>query len=69
MTIREAAAKLGYSENYVYQLVERGRLRAEKRGGRWHVFESAVKSFEPRPVGRPFAEAEDWTECFLDDEI
>lgn len=54
LTTAEAAERLGLAQSYVYYLISQGRLDAVRLGGRMLlVDEKSVKSFKPRPRGRP----------------
>lgn len=49
---KEAAARLGVSEQRVRQLCEAGEF-GEKFAGRWVVTAAELRAFKPRPRGRP----------------
>lgn len=54
MTVSEAAEHLGVCEQRVYQLVGRGRIKAQRFGQRVLILdEDSVKTFKPMPAGRP----------------
>ena len=44
MTSKEAAQKLGYTQDYVGQLLRSGRLPGKRIGGHWHVENTAVEA-------------------------
>lgn len=50
---KEAAARLGVSEQRVRQFCEEGRLEARKFAGRWVITEAELRAFKLRPTGRP----------------
>ena len=37
LTVPEAARRLGFTLKYVYDLLHSGRLKAEKKKGRWKI--------------------------------
>ena len=49
---KEAATRLGISEQRVRQFCEEGRL-GTKFAGRWVIPETALRTFKPNPTGRP----------------
>lgn len=54
LTTLEAAERLGVGQSRVYQLIEQGRLKAKRIGGRLLLIEVAsVRSFKRLPRGRP----------------
>jgi excisionase family DNA binding protein len=53
LTVNEAAARLRVSRRRVRQLIEEGRLRAERVGPVYVIKESALGRVRYRPVGRP----------------
>jgi excisionase family DNA binding protein len=53
MSIPEAARRLGFTLKYVYDLVQAGRLAAQKIEGKWRIAASDVEQLaEKREVGR-----------------
>lgn len=44
LTPTQAAEKLGFTENYVRQLCDMGKLIATKYNGRWWIFEQQYKN-------------------------
>lgn len=53
LTVTEAAARLGVHRSRIQQLIEAGRLKAEKLGPVYMIMESDLKAVRFRPVGRP----------------
>lgn len=54
MTTIEAAAELRVSLRGVQKMIERGALKAERRGRDWWITPAAVEAARKRPaVGRP----------------
>jgi excisionase family DNA binding protein len=53
LTVNEVAGRLGVSRRRVRQLIEAGRLRAERVGAVYVIRESALGRVRYRPVGRP----------------
>lgn len=51
---KEAATRLGVSEQRVRQFCEKGRL-GTKFAGRWVMTEAELRAFKPHPTGRPKA--------------
>lgn len=56
VTVTEAAKLRGVSRAAIHELVQRGRLRAERRFGRVLLYRSEIESFEkekpgPKPSG------------------
>ena len=49
---KEAAARLGVSEQRIRQFCEGGRL-GRKFAGRWVMTEKELRAFKLRPTGRP----------------
>lgn len=49
---KTAAEKLGVSERRVRVFCEEGRL-GTRLGGRWVITEAELRTFKPRPTGRP----------------
>jgi excisionase family DNA binding protein len=57
--VPEAARLRGVSTASIFQLIQRGRLRAEKLLGRTLVYRSEVENFEPQKPGvKPKTESE-----------
>jgi len=50
---KEAATRLGVSEQRVRQFCEEGRLGTKKFAGRWVITEAELRAFKLRPTGRP----------------
>lgn len=53
LTTAEAAARLGVTPVRVWQLINEGRLRAQKHGRDWQIRPKDLESIEERPIGRP----------------
>ena len=54
LTTIEAAKKLGVGQSYVFKLIEQGRLKAQRLGGKMLLVDGAsVARFERKPRGRP----------------
>ena len=53
LTVNEVAERLRVSRRRVRQLIEAGRLRAERVGPIYLIRESALERVRYRPVGRP----------------
>jgi excisionase family DNA binding protein len=53
ISINEAARLRGVSHTAIQDLIKRGKLAALEVGGRRLLSRSQVKSFQPKPVGRP----------------
>jgi len=58
MTTTEAAAALNVTRAWVWQIIKRGDLAAEKRGRDWWIEPDEVERYrrERRPAHRPAAE-------------
>ncbi len=56
ITVQEAARIRSVSGASVFQLIQRGRLRAEKVLGRTLVYRSEIENFEPQAPGVKSAE-------------
>ena len=52
MDTKQAAVRLGVSEQRVRQLCEAGDF-GKKFAGRWMITEAELRRFKPRPTGRP----------------
>jgi excisionase family DNA binding protein len=54
LTTIEASKKSGLSHNYIWQLLQSGRLEGEKKGRDWLVYEDSLQAFlaQPRLPGR-----------------
>lgn len=53
LTVDEAAQIIGVSTARVRQFIGQNRLQAIMRGGSWFLKFDEVKSFRPKPRGRP----------------
>lgn len=53
LTVEEAAELLECHVNWIYRLLNQGRLRYLKFGRFYQIYASSVRKFKPRPVGRP----------------
>jgi excisionase family DNA binding protein len=53
LTTRQAAERLGVSEQAVRDLIRRQVLQAEKFGAMWVIHEEIINAFKPRKRGRP----------------
>ena len=52
-TVKQAAEILDVGDQRVRDLIQEGRLEAEKIGQMWFVDKASVDNFEKLPVGRP----------------
>lgn len=52
LTLREAAVRLGKSERQIRYLIQQGRLRAEKRDGRWAIASDDLPRNEAQQSGQ-----------------
>lgn len=53
ITTNEAAAELGVTRQRVLQLIQDGRLKAEKFGNVYMIQRADLSNIEERPMGRP----------------
>lgn len=53
LSVKDAADVLEISEQRVKQLIYEERLKAEKVGNQWIIFESDLEAVKERPTGRP----------------
>ena len=53
LTVKQAATKIGVSVPRVHQLIQEGRLPAEKLGRDWIIETSDLEKLKLRPTGRP----------------
>lgn len=54
LSTSEAAIKIGVDERHVRLLLDQGKLKGQKVGGRWIVSAAAVENFTRHPTkGRP----------------
>jgi excisionase family DNA binding protein len=54
LTVAEAAERLSVAASHVYRLIQQGRLRAIRFGGKALLVDAqSVRAFKPRPKGRP----------------
>ncbi len=53
LTVKQVATKLGVSVPRVHQLIQEGRLPAEKLGRDWIIETSDLEKLKLRPTGRP----------------
>ncbi len=44
VTVPEAARRLGFTLKYVYDLLYSGRLKAEKKKGRWRISKGEIEA-------------------------
>lgn len=56
LTVGDAAKRLGRSVQWVYKLLQQGRLRHERFGAVYQIYASSVEDFTPLPVGKPPAQ-------------
>lgn len=54
-TIKEAAARLGVSVQYVHRLVQQGRLHGQMRGDVWLLDPESLRRFEETRKRKPKA--------------
>ncbi len=57
LSVKDAAAALGFSEQRIKQLIYEERLRAEKIGNQWIIVEADLETVKDRQTGRPKKEA------------
>lgn len=55
LSTKEVAAKLGVTPIRVRQLIQQGRLAAQRIGRDYAIEEKALDKIAPRPLGRPKA--------------
>ncbi|MCP1411001.1 helix-turn-helix domain-containing protein [Paenarthrobacter sp. A20] len=70
LSIPELAKRLNVNESRARQLVQSGRIRGQRVGGRWIVEEADAAQYRPgKPAGRPLSERSAWQlmSCFWDD--
>ncbi|MCT9870866.1 helix-turn-helix domain-containing protein [Paenarthrobacter aurescens] len=70
LSIPELAKRLNVNESRARQLVQSGRIRGQRVGGRWIVEEADAAQYRPgKPAGRPLSERSAWLlmSCFWDD--
>lgn len=70
LSIPELAKRLNVNESRARQLVQSGRIRGQRVGGRWIVDEADAAQYRPgKPAGRPLSERSAWQlmSCFWDD--
>ena len=53
ITTNEAAAELGVTRQRVLQLIQDGRLKAEKFANVYMIQRTALSNIEEKPMGRP----------------
>jgi len=53
LTTRQAAERLGKTEQAVRNLIGKGRINAEKFGSVWAIDEEEIERFLPAKIGRP----------------
>ncbi|KUM40881.1 helix-turn-helix domain-containing protein [Arthrobacter sp. EpRS71] len=67
LSIPELAKRLNVNESRARQLVQSGRIRGQRVGGRWIVEEANAVQYRPgKPAGRPLSERSAWQlmSCF-----
>ncbi|MDR6686874.1 excisionase family DNA binding protein [Arthrobacter sp. 1088] len=70
LSIPELAKRLNVNESRARQLVQSGRIRGQRVGGRWIVDEADAVQYRPgKPAGRPLSERSAWQlmSCFWED--
>lgn len=70
LSIPELAKRLNVNESRARQLVQSGRIRGQRVGGRWIVDEADAVQYRPgKPAGRPLSERSAWQliSCFRED--
>lgn len=61
LSIPELAKRLNVNESRARHLVQSGRIRGQRVGGRWLVDEADAAQYQPgRPAGRPLSEYSAW---------
>lgn len=61
LSIRELAKRLHVNESRARLLVQSGRIRAQRVGGRWVIEEADAAQYRPgAPAGRPLSERSAW---------
>jgi len=53
ISVKQAAERLGKSEQAVRNLCQRGRIKAERISDVWLIDEEAFQTFKPQREGRP----------------
>ncbi|MFK0002211.1 helix-turn-helix domain-containing protein [Paenarthrobacter sp. NPDC090520] len=72
LSIPELAKRLNVNQSRARQLVQSGRIRGQRVGGRWIVEEADAAQYRPgKPAGRPLSERSAWQlmSCFWDDSL
>ncbi len=70
LSIPELAKRLNVNQSRARQLVQSGRIRGQRVGGRWIVEEADAAQYRPgKPAGRPLSERSAWQlmSCFWDE--